>query len=71
MRNRKEKEPELLDGDTDYSMAYSIAPRRQNRAPRPSATRSRANTKRKVKSTKSKSKKIGGMHQRANKRMSW
>lgn len=65
MRSRREHE--LLDVETDYP----VAPRRQNRSARPNAARSRANSKRKVKSTKGKNKKVGGMHQRANKRMSW
>ena len=49
----------------------SLAPRRQNRMSRSSASRTRANAKRKTKASKSKTAKIGGMHQRANKRIGW
>lgn len=60
------------DEQSEQDYELPAAPQRQNRT-RNASTRLRTNSRNKVKGTKNKSKrgKVGGIHQRANKRMSW
>ena len=61
------------DEDLDQEYDFPSVPTRANRSSRGGSSRLRTNSRTKAKSTKSKNKrsKVGGIHQRANKRMSW
>jgi len=57
-----------LNFETDLA---PTGPVRQRRSVRVKATRSRTTVRRKLKTTGSKLAKVGGIHQRSNKRVDW
>jgi len=68
MRKKREKDDDQLDLDSETVASGPVSFRREVRS---GSARSRASSRRKVSTPRRKVSKPGGMHQRANKRMSW
>jgi len=68
MRTRREKDDDQLDLDSETVTTGPVSFRREVRG---GSARSGASSRRKVSAPRRKVSKPGGMHQRANKRMSW
>ncbi len=64
----RKKDEYNSDFETDLA---PTGPARQRRSVRVKATRSRTTVRRKIKTTGSKLAKVGGIHQRSNKRVNW
>ena len=68
MRKRRERDEDQFDLDSEAVVSGPVRFRREVRSGTP---RNRVNSRRKASSSRRKVSKPGGMHQRANKRMSW